>query len=128
MIKMFYITMYTSFSIPIGLTEWCAFYSLVESGLPNKPTLTKMSMLIMFFLKLRLNLFDEDIAYRFRVHPSTVSQNFHRVLDVAAINAAPLIKWPEKEALRLSIPLSFRRNFALLLTVLKYLLSIPQTY
>ena len=66
-----------------------------------------MSMLIMFFLKLRLNLFDEDIAYRFRVHPSTVSRNFHRVLDVAAA----LIKWPEREVLRQTMPTSFRKFF-----------------
>jgi len=65
----------------------------------------------MFFLKLHLNLFDEDIAYQFQVHPSTVSQNFHRVLDVAAAKAAALIKWPEREVLCQTMPTSFRKFF-----------------
>ena len=68
-------------------------------------------MLIMFFLKIRLSLFDEDIAYRFRVHPSTVSRNFHRVLDVAAAKAAALIKWPEREVLCQTMPMSFQKFF-----------------
>ena len=29
-----------------------------------------------FFLKIRINLYDEDIAYRFGGHVSTVSRNF----------------------------------------------------
>lgn len=65
----------------------------------------------MFFLKIRLNLFDEDIAYRFRAHPSTVSCNFHRVLDVAAAKTAALIKWPEREVLRQTMPMSFQKFF-----------------
>jgi len=65
----------------------------------------------MFFLKLRLNLFDEDIGYRFGVHPSTVSRNFHRILDVAATKMSFLIKWPERDILRLTMPISFRRFF-----------------
>ena len=81
-----------------------AFYNFVASGLLDSPHLTKMLMLIMFFLKVRLNLFDEDIAHQFRVHPSTVSRNFHRVLDVAAAKVAPLIKWPEREVLRQTVP------------------------
>ena len=68
-------------------------------------------MLIMFFLKICLNLFDEDITYRFRAHPSTVSRNFHRVLDVAAAKTASLIKWPESEVLRQTMPMSFRKIF-----------------
>ena len=65
----------------------------------------------MFFLKICLNLFDEDIAYRFRVHPSTVSRKFHRVLDVAGVRTAALIKWPEREVLRQTMPMSFQKFF-----------------
>jgi len=46
----------------------------------------------MFLMKLQLNLFDELLAERFRVHPSTASRNFHCVLDVAAGATAFLIK------------------------------------
>ena len=70
-----------------------------------------MSMLIMFFMKLRLNLFDEDIGYRFGVHPSTVSRNFHRVLDVVAARTTHLIKWPDRDTLYQTMPMTFRKFF-----------------
>ena len=65
----------------------------------------------MFLMKLRLNLFDEDLAQRFGIHSSTVSRNFHRVLDVAFEATSSLIKWLERDVLRLTMPLSFRRFF-----------------
>ena len=37
----------------------------------------------MFLMKLHLNLFDEDLVQRFGIHSSTVSRNYHRVLDIA---------------------------------------------
>ncbi len=70
-----------------------------------------MSMLIMFFMKLRLNLFEEDIGYRFGVHPSTVSRNFHRVLDVVAARTTHLIKWPDRDTLYQTMPMTFRKFF-----------------
>ena len=61
----------------------------------------------MFILK---PLFDEDIGYRFGVHASTVSRNFHRVLDVTFVRTAHLSKWPDnRETLRLTMPMSFRK-------------------
>ncbi len=98
----------------LGITEWHVFeglFELIAPALPEGVKLTKMSMVIMFFLKIRLGLYDEDIADRFGVHPSTVSRNFHRVLDVMAIKTAHLIKWPDRETLRLTMPMSFRKFF-----------------
>ena len=83
-------------------------FELVQSALPESPKLPKMSIFLMFFLNLRLGLFDEDIGFRFGVHPSTVSRNFHHVLDVMFVNTAPLIKWPDRETL---MPMSFRKLF-----------------
>ena len=68
-------------------------------------------MVLMFLMKLRLNLFDGDLAQRFGVHSSTVSRYFHRVLDIAYEATAFLIQWPERDVLRLTMPLSFRRFF-----------------
>ena len=61
----------------------------------------------MFLIKLRFNLFDEDIGYCFSVHRTTVSRNFHKVLDVMDVKLSHLIKWPDRETL----PTSFRRFF-----------------
>ena len=60
---------------------------------------------------MRLNLFDEDIGYRFSVHRTTVSRNFHKVLDVMDVKLSHLIKWPDRETLRETLPTSFRRFF-----------------
>ena len=68
-------------------------------------------MFLMFFLKLRLNLLDEDLAFRFGIHSSTVSRNFHQVLNVMAVKTAYLIKWPDRDTLRQTMPTSFRRFF-----------------
>ena len=68
-------------------------------------------MVLMFLMKLRLKLFDGDLAQRFGVHPSTVSRYFHRVLDIAYEATAFLIQWPKRDVLRLTMPLSFRRFF-----------------
>ena len=65
----------------------------------------------MFFLKVRLNLLDEDIGYRFGVHQTTVSRHFHSVLDILHTCTADLIKWPSRETMHLTMPLSFRRFF-----------------
>ena len=68
-------------------------------------------MVVMFLMKIRLNLFDEDIAYRFSVHRTTVSRNFHKVLDVMAARTGHLIKWPDWETLQEILPSRFRRFF-----------------
>ena len=71
-------------------------------------------------MKLRLNLFDEDLAHRFGVHKSTVSRNIHRILDIAAAKTSFLIKWPERDVLRLTMPMSFRRFFKKCCVIIDY--------
>ena len=65
----------------------------------------------MFLMKLRLNLFDEDLAFRFGIHQSSVSRNFHRLLDIMFTCTSNLIKWPDRETLRQTMPSSFRKFF-----------------
>ena len=98
----------------VGFPEWILFnalFSLLPPHLPDHTKVPKLSMVLMFLMKLRLNLFDGDLAQRFGVHPSTVSRYFHRVLDIAYEATAFLIQWPERDVLRLTMPLSFRRFF-----------------
>ena len=82
----------------VGISKWCVFeglLSLVSPALPDSPNLSKFSMLLMFFMKIRLNLFNEDIGDWFGVHKSTVCRNFHHVLDVMTLKTAFLVKWPD---------------------------------
>ena len=48
-------------------------------------------------MKLRLNLNNEDIDYRFAVHPSTVSRTIAAVLDILYGKLKPMIMWPSRE-------------------------------
>lgn len=68
-------------------------------------------MLLLFLVKLRLNLSDEDLAGRIGVHQTTISRNFHKVLDVMAVRLAFLIQWPDPIVLRATMPMSFRKFF-----------------
>ena len=97
-----------------GFPEWVlfsAFYDLVHQHLRPHNKISKFSSVVMFLMKLRLNLLDEDIAYRFHVNQAMVSRNFHDVLNVAAAKTSFLIQWPERGVLRKTMPVPFRRFF-----------------
>ena len=101
--------------IIIGLHEWAVFealFNLIQPCLPNQTNkLSQFDMVMMFFLKIRLNLMDEDIAFRYGIHHSTVSQNFYQMLDVIYVRTSLLVQWPDREVLLLTMPSSFRRMF-----------------
>ena len=105
---------YNAVHVHAGFPEWIlfsAFVNLISPHLTSHSKLPKLASIVMFFLKLHLNLFDEDIGYRFGVRPSTVSRNFHQILDVAATKTSFLINWPDRDVLRLTMPMSFQRFF-----------------
>ena len=45
----------------------------------DRHSLSRFEQFIATLMKLRLNLFDQDLAYRFGVHQSTISRNFKRI-------------------------------------------------
>ena len=47
-----------------------------------RSTITRFQQFLMVLIKLRLNLPNQDIAYRFGVHQSSVSRNFRKWIDV----------------------------------------------
>ena len=65
----------------------------------------------MFSMKVCLDLFDEDLAYRYSIHWTSVSRTFHRVLDVLYAGLSFLVKWPEQDVLQETLSMSFRRFF-----------------
>ncbi|SMN01057.1 hypothetical protein SPONN_2353 [uncultured Candidatus Thioglobus sp.] len=97
-----------------GIHEWCVFQAildLVEPDVHEGQKLSKFTRLLMFLMKVRLDLFDEDLACRFGVNVSTVSRNFHRMLNILDQKLAGLIIWPDRETLRQTMPSSFRKFF-----------------
>ena len=62
-------------------------------------------------MKLRLNLDFQDLENRFAVSESTASRIFRKWLDASCFQLRGLIVWPEREAVMMTMPLSFRRAF-----------------
>ena len=74
-------------------------------------SLDKFQQVLLFLMRIRLNLTCEDLGYRFVLSRSTVSRTFLNILDIAASRLAFLIKWPEREELWKTTPMSFKKNF-----------------
>ena len=61
-------------------------------------------------IRLRLNLSGRDLGYRFGgISESTVSRTFLHVVDVLYQRLKPLIIWPDRDVLRKTLPMDFRK-------------------
>ena len=74
-------------------------------------TLTPFQQLLITLIRLRLNLQIQDLGYRFKVHNSTISRVFLRVIDVLHTKLKPLIRWPDRNSLKKTMPMSFQKHF-----------------
>ena len=100
------------------------------TGLPSYPHLTtvfnylssdlvesKCSALPLFqqflitLMKLRLNVCDQDIAYRFGISQLTVSKNFRKWVNIMYLYMKPFIVWPGREEVLKTMPEAFKREF-----------------
>ena len=99
-----------------GLPTYTCLTAVFEFVFPPPQTddrfsLTHFNQFVLALMKMRLNLGDQDLGYRFGVHQSTISRYFNKVLDVMYTRLQPLIKWPGKEELLETMPTDFRKNF-----------------
>ena len=68
-----------------GLSCWELLHTLfiyVKPFMKSRSLLTPFQQLLVTLMRLRLNLSGQDLAYRFKVHSSTISRTFISVLDV----------------------------------------------
>lgn len=108
--KVKYYTGLPSYSVLKALYD----YMSEDLQLPSTITSAKKSVfeqLVMVLMKLRLNLGDQDLAYRFQVTQSTVSRYFNRWLDVMYVSLSCLVTWPERDQLMKTMPMEFRKHF-----------------
>ena len=99
-----------------GLTSWnllmkVFFYLNSYLTSSNKTSLSPFQQVVMTLMRLRLNLPNQDLGYRFKVHNSTVSRTFTRVISMMYVKLKPLIIWPERDALLKTMPMVFRKHF-----------------
>ena len=87
---------------------------LVKDHIPGaylNSKLTKKQEFIMVLIKLRLGLFEQDLAYIFCVSQSTVSRIFQKWITVMSVRLAFLVKWPDRDQLQKTMPSCFREHF-----------------
>ena len=97
-----------------GLSTWELLYTLflyIKPNLMTRSSLSPFQQLLLVLMRLRLNLQLADIGFRFNIHYSTVSRIFLRVLDVLFVKLKPLIIWPDRDILKKTMPMTFRKHF-----------------
>ena len=73
--------------------------------------LNLMDELLLVLMKLRLNLLNEDLAYKFGVCPSTISRSIHKWLNIMYIKLGMCIRWPDRETVRKTLPTAFQKHY-----------------
>ncbi len=82
-----------------GLPSCQVLEVLLKFVTPASNKLTNFQQFIMVLMKLRLNLPNFDLAFRFKVSESTVSWTFNKLIMVFEKRLSPLIRWPSRNEL-----------------------------
>ena len=80
-------------------------------------SLDRFQEFVIVLMKLRLNMPLEDLAYRLQVSHSTLSRIFSSWLVVMDTRLFPLLSWPEREQLWMTMPQCFMYSFGKNVTV-----------
>ncbi|XP_041363079.1 uncharacterized protein LOC121378816 [Gigantopelta aegis] len=78
--------------------------SFCSLALPSCKVLSPTCVLMCLIMKLRLNLQHQDLAYRFNVSVTTISEMLNQGLPKLAEKLAFLIQWPDKDSLKRNMP------------------------
>ena len=96
-----------------GLSTWELLHKLftyVKPSLKGHSILSPFQQLILTLMRLRLNLSGQDLGYRFKVNSSTISRTFLHVIEVLYTKLKPLIIWPDRDNLKKTMPMVFRKH------------------
>ena len=94
-------------------TVLMAVFSFVRKPLTahHLEKLTIFQQFILVLMKLRLNLTNQDLGYRFAVSESTAVKIIHKWIQLMYVRLKPVIVCPEREVLRKTLPRQFRKHF-----------------
>ena len=98
-----------------GLPNYEAFewlYSLCQNDLPNSKILIAKDVLLLILMKIRLNLTNQDLAYRFNVSVFHISTVLNRGFQTLAASLQFLVRWPSKDCVLRTLPGVFRPRFS----------------
>ena len=69
-------------------------------------------------MRLRLGVSVIDLADRSQISKTTAAHTFLEILDIFFIKLTPLVIWPERPELQMSMPMSFRSKFGCKITAI----------
>ena len=105
-----------------GIKSWKLFLLIYRIVLPGiqffttpdtrKRSLPPIEQFLLVLMRLRLNLSEQDLAYRFNISQATVSNYFNKWIDVMFVRLGRVFMlWPTPESLSNSRPTYFKRKF-----------------
>ena len=97
-----------------GIPNYDLFTSLVafcSSVLPVSKTLSPANVFLLIMMKIKLNLLNQDLAYRFNICASAVSKLLNAGLPAVAQKLSFLVRWPAKEDVVRTLPSVFKPSF-----------------
>ena len=97
--------------LPSGEILMAVFEHFTKSINHRTQSLNRFQEFIILLIKLRLNVFFQEFAYRFVVSISTVSRIFSSWMVVMDSRLSPLVSWPDRESLWRTMPISFQYAF-----------------
>ena len=83
----------------------------VKDAIKESKVLTIFEHLLLCLIRLRLGVSVVDLSKRFQVSKTTVSRIFLDMLEVLYVYLKPLINWPERPELQISMPQCFIDSF-----------------
>lgn len=98
-----------------GLPTMAAFLYILSLVAVFFKQISKVSagdQLLVVLMKLRLNLTNSDLAYRFHICPTQVSRILSQCIPILSQSVRFMIKWPSKEKVAKNMPKSFRRKYS----------------
>ncbi|XP_051564149.1 uncharacterized protein LOC127446884 [Myxocyprinus asiaticus] len=97
-----------------GLPNYFVFETVMLLLVPHMKgdkyaKLSKFQQLLLTLMRLRLDLKNQDLAYRFGVKVATVTRTVHRIINIMFATLVPTtVFWPSRVELRKNLPASLR--------------------
>ena len=108
------VTFYTglsNFGILMLVIQWVTTAVPYKKGTTGH-SLSRFQEILMVLMKLKLNLEETDLAYRFKISQSSVSRIFNKWIHIMSERLKFLIRWPDREVVRKTLPVEFKKFFS----------------
>ena len=97
------------------MNYWASSSSTVEmqckSNKGRKRSLSPLEEVFLILVRLRLGLFEQDIAYRFGISQSTVSRIFCTWINLLYVQLKEIPIWPPKALILSNMPKIFKEKY-----------------